>query len=128
MQVTVCTIHQRLRDEHDLAVSLSSLRRHVAANLPAAAAAVTVLRDDPPPGQEAQSTTACSACGSTRCAGCAGVWAFVMVLAASRHMFVQPVLGMDQQAWNAARVAAFTFFDGVPARIVPDNLQRRDQA
>jgi transposase len=33
------------------------------------------------------------------------------------------VLVMDQQAWNAAHVAAFEFFDGVPARIVPDNLK-----
>src|SRR3954447_12603905 len=55
-QVTVSTIHQRLRDEHGLAVSLSSVRRYVAANLPAeaAAAAVTVLRNDPAPGAEAQ--------------------------------------------------------------------------
>jgi hypothetical protein len=50
------------------------------------------------------------------------VWAFVMVLACSRHMFVRPVLKMDQQAWSDAHVAAFGFFDGVPARIVPDNL------
>jgi hypothetical protein len=28
------------------------------------------------------------------------VWAFVMVLACSRHMFVRPVLKMDQRAWT----------------------------
>jgi len=51
--VTVSTVHQRLRDEHGLTVSLSSLRRYVAANLPAeaAAAAITVLGEDPPPGR-----------------------------------------------------------------------------
>ncbi len=27
------------------------------------------------------------------------VWAFSMVLSYSRHLFVFPVLGMDQQAW-----------------------------
>jgi hypothetical protein len=55
-EVTVSTIHQRLRDEHGLAVSLSSLRRYVAANLPEESlrAQVTVLRDGPPPGEEAQ--------------------------------------------------------------------------
>src|SRR5215471_12697061 len=31
--VTVTTVHQRLRDEHGLAVSIASLRRYVAANL-----------------------------------------------------------------------------------------------
>lgn len=125
-QVTLSTIHQRLRDEHGLLVSLSSLRRYVAANLPeeAARALVTVLRDDPPPGEEAQVDY-----------GLLGmwwdparrarrrVWAFVMVLAASRHLFVRPVLVMDQRAWNDAHVAAFDFFGGVPARIVPDNLK-----
>jgi len=52
--VTISTVHQRLRDEHGLTVSLSSLRRYVAANLPAeaAAAAITVLGEDPPPGRE----------------------------------------------------------------------------
>ena len=30
---------------------------------------------------------------------------------------------MDQRAWTAAHVAAFAFFGGVPARLVPDNLR-----
>ena len=125
-EVTVSTIHQRLRDEHGLAVSLSSLRRYIAVNLPEQSLAeqVTVLRPDVPAGEEAQVDY-----------GMLGmwwdparqarrrVWAFVMVLAASRHMFVRPVLTMDQQAWNAAHVAAFAFFGGVPARVVPDNLK-----
>ncbi|MGH9282779.1 MAG: IS21/IS408/IS1162 family transposase, partial [Acidimicrobiales bacterium] len=50
------------------------------------------------------------------------VWAFVIVLACSRHMFVRPVLSMDARSWVAAHVAAFTFFGGVPRRLVPDNL------
>ena len=51
------------------------------------------------------------------------VWAFVMVLAYSRHMFVRPVLTMDQRAWTECNTAAFEFFGGVPARLVPDNLK-----
>ncbi|MFG2586356.1 hypothetical protein [Streptomyces malaysiensis] len=45
--VTVSTIHQRLRDEHKLQVSISSFRRWVHATLPdeAAKSQVTVLRD-----------------------------------------------------------------------------------
>ena len=125
-EVTVSTIHQRLRDEHGLEASLSSLRRYLTANLPEEmlAAQVTVLRDGPPPGHEAQVDY-----------GMLGmwwdparqarrrVWAFVMVLAASRHMFVRPLLVMDQRAWNDAHVAAFVFFGGVTERIVPDNLK-----
>ena len=46
-----------------------------------------------------------------------------MVLACSRHMFVRPVLTMDQRSWTECHVAAFEFFGGVPARLVPDNLK-----
>ncbi|MFE6848770.1 hypothetical protein [Streptomyces sp. NPDC057686] len=45
-----------------------------------------------------------------------------MVLPASGHMFVRPVLVMDQHAWTECHVAAFRFFGGVPRRLVPDNL------
>ena len=38
-------------------------------------------------------------------------------------MFVRPVLNLDQHAWTEAHVAAFEFFGGVPARLVPDNLK-----
>ena len=51
------------------------------------------------------------------------VWAFVMVLCCSRHMFVRPTLIMDQAEWTTAHVEAFAFFGGVPARLVPDNLR-----
>jgi transposase len=55
--VTMATIHQRLRDERGLAVSVASLRRYVAANLPEETrrSQVRVLRLVPAePGQEAQ--------------------------------------------------------------------------
>jgi len=122
---TLATVHQRLRDEHGLAVSESSLRRYVAQALPAepSSAAVTVLRPAAPPG-EAQIDY-----------GYLGRWVdpvggrvhrvqgFVIVLACSRHMFVRPVLGMDQTSWVAAHVAAWECFAGVPARLVTDNLK-----
>jgi hypothetical protein len=49
--------------------------------------------------------------------------AFAMVLCCSRHMFVRPVLAMDQRARTECHVAAFGFFGGAPARLVPDNLK-----
>ena len=124
--MTVSTIHQRLRDNLGLAASESSLRRWIKANLAEEATrnAVVVLRDTPPPGEEAQVDY-----------GLLGrwfdpaterwrrVWGFIMVLAFSRLMFVRPVLKMDQRSWVEAHVLAFEFFGGVPLRIVPDNLK-----
>lgn len=125
--VTVATIHQRLVDEHGLDASVASLRRWVAGNLPEEVrrSQVRVLRPTPAdPGDEAQidygrlGVWVDPETGSRHT-----VWAFVMVLACSRHMFVRPVLRMDQEAWTGCHVAAFAFFGGVPARLVPDNLK-----
>jgi transposase len=124
--VTAATIHQRLVDEQGLAASVASVRRWVAANLPGEArrGQVTVLRQCPPPGSEAQidygrlGMWLDPGTGRRRT-----VWAFVMVLPCSRHMFVRPTLSMDQAQWTAAHVEAFAFFGGVPARLVPDNLK-----
>jgi len=124
--VTQQTIWQRLRDEHGLSASVASLKRYVAANLPedVLRSKVTVLRETPPAGEEAQidygylGTWLDPVGGRLR-----RVWAFVIVLACSRHLFVRPVLTMDQAAWTQAHVEAFAFFAGVPARLVPDNLR-----
>ncbi len=125
--VTVTTVHQRLRDERGLAVSIASFRRYVAANLPEETrrSQVKVLRPYPAePGAEAQidygrlGRWLDPVSGKVRT-----IWAFVMVLACSRHLFVRPVIRLDQQAWSECHVAAFAFFGGVPARLVPDNLK-----
>jgi transposase len=126
--VTQATIHQRLRDEQGLQASVASLKRYVAANLPEEVRRdrVVVLRDDADivPGEEAQIDYGHlghwldPTSGKRR-----RVWAFVMVLAASRHLFVRPVLTLDQPAWTEAHVEAFAFFGGAPRRLVPDNLR-----
>jgi transposase len=123
--VTAATIHQRLRDEHGLDASVASFRRWVRANLPEELrrSAVRVLAETPPPGLEAQVDYGRLGMWTDPGTGKrVTVWAFVMVLSCSRHMFVRPVLRMDQRAWTEAHVEAFAFFAGVPARIVPDNL------
>lgn len=124
--VTKQTIWQRLRDEHGLTASVASLKRFVAANLPEEGmrARVTVLREDPPAGEEAQIDYGYLGSWTDPVGGRRQrVWAFVMVLAVSRFMFVRPVLRMDQRAWTECHVEAFAFFGGVPARLVPDNLR-----
>ena len=52
---TVATVHQRLRDEHALAVGISSFRRFVASEFPDESLRdrVTVLRPDVAAGEEA---------------------------------------------------------------------------
>lgn len=122
---TPTTIHQRLRDEQGLAVSLSSFRRYLASEFAdqVAASQVTVRQDDPPPGTEAQidyghlGRMLDPARGSLR-----RVWAFLMTLSFSRMIFVYPVFQMTQVEFLKAHVAAFAFFGGVPTRIVCDNL------
>jgi transposase len=120
------TVWQRLRDEHGLAVGLTSFRRYVWLEFPHEITAddATVLRPDVEPGTEVQIDY-----------GYLGMWldrvtgknrklnAFVMVLAASRHMFVRPVVCMDQANWIDAHIAGFNFFGGATERWVPDNLK-----
>lgn len=124
--VTVSTIHQRLRDEHKLDVSISSFRRWVHATLPdeTTRSQVTVLRDNVEPGSEAQIDYGHLGQWTNPKTGKRHrIWAFVMVLPCSRHMFVRPVLYLHQHAWTEAHVAAFRYFGGVPRRLVPDNLR-----
>ena len=125
--VTQATVWQRLRDERSLAVSIASFRRYVAANVPEETRRSQVRVLDPHPaeaGEQAQidygqlGRWLDPVTGKLRT-----VWAFVMVLCCSRHMFVRTVLKMDQRAWTECHVAAFGFFGGVPARLVPDNLR-----
>ena len=126
--VRMSTIWQRLRDEHSLAVSVQSVRRYVAANVPEETRRAQVRVLDPRPAQAGDQAQIDygrlgrwldPATGKLRT-----VWAFVMVWCCSRHMFVRPVLKMDQRAWTECHVAAFEFFGGAPARLVPEYVAR----
>jgi hypothetical protein len=125
--VTVSTIHQRLRDDHGLGVSESSLRRFIWANLAeeAARASVVVLRDTPPPGDEAQVDYGLLGRWPDPVTGrVRRVWGFIIVLRYSRLLFLRPVLSMDLGSWVEAHVLAMEFFGGAPARVVPDYVPR----
>jgi transposase len=124
--VTIATMHQRLRDDHGLGASESSVRRYIWANFEeeTARAAVRVLRDTPPPGEEAQVDYGLLGRWFDPVAGrWRRVQGFIMVLAFSRLMFLRPVLSMDEQSWVESHVLAFEFFGGAVQRIVPDNLK-----
>ena len=123
---TAQTVHQRLRDEHGLAVGISSFRRYVWREFPDdnLRNIATPPRPDVPAGEEAQidygylGTWFDPLSGRMR-----RVWAFVIVLACSRHIFVRPVFTMDQRSWTRCHVEAFAYFGGVTRRLVSDNLK-----
>jgi transposase len=50
-------------------------------------------------------------------------WAFVMTLAYSRHQYVEFVFDQSLPTWIALHQHAFSFFGGVPHRVVLDNLK-----
>ena len=113
------TVWQRLHDEQGLKASLRSFRRYLTLYLPdrPGQPQLTVLRPEPPAGQEAQIDFGYLGTWSDpRTGKRQRLWAFVMVLAFSRHLFLQVVTRMDRQTWLAAHVAAFAF-------LVPDNLK-----
>jgi transposase len=124
--VTVATIAQRLRDEHHVEVSESTVRRYIATTFTEQRTEdrVTVPRGAVEPGSEAQIDYGKLGMWFDPASGRrVAVWVFAMILSCSRALFVQPVLRMDQRSWNASHVAAFEFFGGVPARLVCDNLK-----
>ena len=124
--VTVATIAQRLRDDHGVDVSESSVRRYVTAHF---ADKINEKRATPPrppvpAGEEAQVDYGKLGMWTNPETGKrVSVWAFAIILSCSRWLFVQPVLKMDQTSWCASHVDAFEFFGGVPERIVCDNLK-----
>ncbi|MGH2719793.1 MAG: IS21 family transposase, partial [Actinomycetota bacterium] len=122
----LATVYQRLRDEHGFTASESSLRRYVAIALADQACAdrVTVLKDDPSAGEEGQVDYGRLGMWFDPDSGRRrALWAFIFVLASSRHLFVRPTLVMDQAEWVAAHIAAAEFFGGLPSRITLDNLK-----
>jgi transposase len=112
------SIWRYLRDEHDVRCSVASFRRYVAANF---ADACPRTNGTGPTGQIVFDWLGGWTDPQTRQAR--PVWAFVMVLARSRHLFLRPVLDIDVHAWRDAHVAAFEFFGGAPHRLVPFHLR-----
>jgi transposase len=123
---TAQTVWQRLHDEEGLRVSVRTFRRYVRERIPGGASTdqFTVRKEVTPPGEVAEIDY-----------GRLGPWfdplsqrrrvvnGFLMTLAFSRHVFVDPVLICDERSWVASHVAAFEFFGAVPAVLRIDNLK-----
>jgi hypothetical protein len=120
------TIWQRLRDHKKVKVSQPSFYRYLNCFLSDVwkKPNITMRRDDPPPGEEAQIDFGYLGIWQDPKTGKRyRLWAFAMILSFSRHMFVRVVTKMDQREWLTCHILAFEFFGGVPLRIVPDNLK-----
>jgi hypothetical protein len=106
--------------------SLSSFRRWIKDKMPDVVSVnqVTVWRPEVAPGEEAQVDFGFMGAWQDPVSGKqVRVWAFIMVLSHSRHMFVAPVLKMDSGTWLRCHIQAFEFFAGAPRRLVLDNLK-----
>jgi transposase len=107
-----------------MSASYATLRRFAIDELGWGKRAPTVRVDDCGPGEEAQIDFGCmgvmrdAATGRER-----KLWALIVTLAHSRYQFVYPTFEQTLNAVCEGLDAAWRFFDGVPQRIVPDNMK-----
>lgn len=119
--VEIAAVHERLK-ERGYTGSYSSVRRFVR-NLEPNTPEVTV-RVETRPGEEAQVDFGYGGrmidpdTGELR-----KTWAFVMTLSWSRHQYVEFVFDQKVETWLRLHRNAFAFFNGVPERVVIDNLK-----
>lgn len=122
------TVWQRLCSQTEVKVSLSTFRRYVRVALPEVVdpKEITVWRPEVEPGEEAQvDFGSMGLWEDPRTGKRRRVWAFVMVLAFSRHMFVRLVLKLDAWTWLRCHVEGFAFFDALPQRLLLDYVPSR---
>lgn len=121
--LTATLIHQKLSEQPGFTGSRAAVWR-LTQKLEPAKAAKVVLRIETPPGEVAQvdfgevTPLLDPQTGTLRRTYC-----FVMVLAWSRHMYVEFVFDQKIPTWLLCHQHAFEFFGGVPQRVVLDNLK-----
>lgn len=115
-------IFQLLVEQHGFAGSYSAVKRFLRRLEPATPRAT--IRVETAPGAEAQVDFGPAGVMLDPEAGrLRRAWAFVMTLAFSRHQYVEFVFDQTVATWCRCHRAAFEWFQGVPRRIVPDNLK-----
>jgi transposase len=120
-EVEIAAIWERLK-ERGFRGSYSSVYRFVRRLQPLVPEAT--VRVETPPGDEAQVDFGYAGhmidpeTDSSR-----RTWAFVMTLSWSRHQYVEFVFDQKVSTWLLCHRNAFEFFEGVPRRLVIDNLK-----
>jgi transposase len=113
-----------LLERRGVASSYATLRRFARDELGHGLRKPTVRLDDPPPGEEAQvdfgqlGMMDDAETGRRR-----KLWALIVTLSVSRYQFVWPTFEQTTDAVIEGLEAAWRFFDGVPHRLVPDNMK-----
>ena len=107
-----------------VSTSYATLRRFAMDELGWGRRAPTVRVDDSGPGEEAQIDFGCmglmrdEATGRDR-----KLWVLIVTLVHSRYQFVYPTFEQTLKVLCEGLDAAWRFFDGVPQRVVPDNMK-----
>lgn len=116
------TVIWRRLQERGYAGSLSSIYRFVNRLCPPALAE-SYVRVEREPGEEAQVDFGYVGELLDEQGQAHRAWAFVMVLAWSRHLYVEFVFDQRVETWLQCHVNAFSCFGGSPRRVVLDNLK-----
>lgn len=115
-------VHELLARDHGVDVSYATLRRFVIDELSWGRVKPTVRTDDAPPGEEAQVDFALMDTMFDPVEGRARkLYVLVVTLCFSRYQFVWPTWDQTTAAVCEGLDAAWRFFGGTPARIIPDN-------
>jgi len=121
-KMEIAAIRVRLKEQTGVSVSYEALRRLVRQLEPRDPD--VCVRVETEPGAEAQvdfgfaGLTKDPVTGRVR-----KTWVFVMVLSWSRHLYAELVYDQTVATWLQCHINAFSWFGGVPKRIVLDNLK-----
>jgi transposase len=121
--VELAAIRARLEERHGQPISYDAIWRLVQ-RLERDRPPEAFVRVEVPPGSEAQVDFGYAgrqldpATGALRKA-----WVFVLVLSWSRHLYAEVVFDQSVATWLLCHQHAFSFLQGVPERIVLDNLK-----
>jgi len=114
-------IHELLvRDGHTF--SYTALRRYAHRELGWHERRLTVRVDDAPMGEEAQIDFGLVGALVDEQGKRRKLWAFIVTLSWSRYQFVWPTMTQTTRDVIEGLEAAWRFFDGVPKRVIPDNM------
>jgi transposase len=118
----LAAIRARLEEQHGVPISYDAIWRLVRRLEPRQPEAF--VRVEVPPGSEAQVDFGYAGLHLDPTTGrLRKSWVFVLVLAFSRHLYAEVVFDQRVETWLLCHRHALEFLDGVPERLVLDNLK-----
>jgi transposase len=119
----VAAIRARLQEQHGVPISYDAIWRLVR-RLEQSQLPETFVRVEVPPGSEGQVDFGYAGLQLDPATGrLRKSWVFVLVLGFSRHTYAEVVFDQRVETWLLLHRHAFEALDGVPERIVLDNLK-----